>query len=317
MAVYDIKVGYSCNNKCVHCVIQDCKADLLRNGKSIDLSQEEIFALLNSARNAGADRIVLTGGEISIRKDFPDILHRCMEMGFETVVQTNGRLLNKPAIIEAISAYENISFVVALHGVSAKTHDSITQVSGSFKESLKGMQAMTKLGRKVTVKVVLSRYNQSELADLVRLSFDQNFSEICIAYPHGHGAARVNYKKIAPEYSDLKKILNEAGDIADELDFPLFFEAIPFCVVPAHLKKVGELSFLNFSDSYFVPVNKNAENWCKVRKEIKQKFSRCSECLFDKMCEGVWAEYIEHFDSEMEPIIGSKEQQEQLVRILT
>ena len=49
MFSYDLKVGYSCNNKCKHCVIDDSKDRLVERKKSIDLSTEECFSLINQA----------------------------------------------------------------------------------------------------------------------------------------------------------------------------------------------------------------------------------------------------------------------------
>lgn len=92
---------------------------------------------------------------------------------------------------------------------------------------------------------------------------------------------------------------------------------MPFCVVPKHLKKVGELSCLNSPESYFVPVDGDVQSWTQVRKDIKAKFKNCDKCLFDNICEGVWAEYVEFFgDDDLQPVVGTKEQQRQMSRIL-
>ena len=76
MRSYDLKVGYSCNNRCKHCVIDDSKDKLIERKENIDLTTEECIFLINKAVDLGTKYIVLTGGEVSIRKDFPDLLRK-------------------------------------------------------------------------------------------------------------------------------------------------------------------------------------------------------------------------------------------------
>ena len=60
----DLKVGFSCNNNCIHCVISD-------KTKEKDLSLEQIKELVNGyIEQYGEIQLTLTGGEVTIRKDF-------------------------------------------------------------------------------------------------------------------------------------------------------------------------------------------------------------------------------------------------------
>ena len=64
---YDLKVGYSCNNRCKHCVIAGNKVHKIECNESIDLSFEEIKSLIEENCRDNVNRIVLTGGEVTIR----------------------------------------------------------------------------------------------------------------------------------------------------------------------------------------------------------------------------------------------------------
>ena len=70
MLTYDLKVGYSCNNRCKHCVIEDSKDKLVSQNTTVDLSTDECLKQIEFAFEKGAQYIVLTGGEVTIRKDF-------------------------------------------------------------------------------------------------------------------------------------------------------------------------------------------------------------------------------------------------------
>ena len=49
MLSYDVKVGYSCNNRCKHCVIDDSKDKLIAQKEKIDLSTDECLSLIKNA----------------------------------------------------------------------------------------------------------------------------------------------------------------------------------------------------------------------------------------------------------------------------
>ena len=193
MLTYDLKVGYSCNNKCKHCVIDDSKDKLVEQRENIDLTTEECMEQIDAALKKGIDNIVLTGGEVTIRKDFPELIKKCTDNDLAITIQTNGRNLADERIINAIKDIKKIRFVVALHGKEAEVHDNITQVSGSFEQACKGVKAMCNLDKLVILKVVISNINIPDLSGIVVLAASLGVKYICFAFPHGQGAARKNF----------------------------------------------------------------------------------------------------------------------------
>lgn len=305
MRTFDIKVGYACNNECIHCVIKDEKNALLQAGEASDLTFDEVVSLLDNAVARGAEQVVLTGGEITIRKDCVAIFTYCAAKKMCIAVQTNGRNLNKRALLEAIAPIKNIKFIIALHGATGTTHDQITQRNGSFDETCRGISAVTTLGKCVVTKVVLSKHNMKELYKIPQLCASLNVEHLCVAYPHGHGAARENYIELAPSYNELKPHLNKLISEAEINNIHLQFEAVPCCVIPEKFMLASELLDCNGSRSYFVPVGKGILNWEEIRKEIKKKFFNCSRCVFDMVCEGVWEEYVDHYGgNDLKPLEG-------------
>ncbi|MBM4371799.1 MAG: radical SAM protein, partial [Deltaproteobacteria bacterium] len=83
----DVKTGFHCNNRCSFCVQGD-KRDLHGNK-----STEEVRQTLRDAVR-DSDSIVFTGGEVTIRADFLELVRFARELGFRRIqVQTNGRML--------------------------------------------------------------------------------------------------------------------------------------------------------------------------------------------------------------------------------
>lgn len=294
MFSYDLKVGYSCNNKCKHCVIDDSKDRLVERKKSIDLSTEECFSLINQAIKSGTKYIVLTGGEVSIRRDFPDLLKKCAEEKLSITVQSNGRLLGKNKLLSIYKDIFDIRFVIALHGAE-KTHDFITQVNGSFQETCNSIKNLVKINKLVILKVVISKINMDSLPEIVNIAKNLGVKYICFAFPHGQGAARKNFEEVIPTYKELKLYLDRTIEIAKLLEIQIEFEDIPFCVIPKAMHLVGELKYLNGGGAYCTQVKEETFNWNQVRKDIKSKTEKCSRCDLTSICEGVWSEYTESF----------------------
>ena len=89
----DLKVGFTCNNNCIHCVISDKFSER-------DLTLLEIQDLINGyIEQYGTIQLTLTGGEITIRKDFLDIMRFVQQKKYEGLItfvdmQTNARMLH-------------------------------------------------------------------------------------------------------------------------------------------------------------------------------------------------------------------------------
>jgi MoaA/NifB/PqqE/SkfB family radical SAM enzyme len=186
MKTYDLKVGYACNNKCKHCVIEDSKNKLIQKGERYNLTTEEIFHLIDEACTQGVSVIVLTGGEVTIREDFDKIIQKCKQKNLYISIQTNGRTLSNPEIINIINTVDKIRLIVALHGARNETHDSITQIDGSFAETCLGIKKMVAMHKDVILKVVISKINQNELSSIISLSSEMGVKYVTFVDAPGH-----------------------------------------------------------------------------------------------------------------------------------
>lgn len=297
MLTYDLKVGYSCNNACKHCVIDDSKDRLLQENIEINLTTEECIEQIQSAALKGISNIVLTGGEVTIRSDFPQLIKKCNEYNLNITIQTNGRRLSNNIIYNTVKDIKNIRFIVALHGDNEKTHDLITQKNGSFKETCEGIKKICDLKKLLVLKIVISKINMKQLSGIVELASELGVKYFCFAFPHGQGSARKNFSEIIPKYSELKPNLENLIKVAKSKQVNIEFEAVPFCIIPNNMRLVGELKYYT-GDTLCTQVKEDTFQWSMVRKSIKRKGKQCSQCDMDQFCEGVWSEYIEEFGAD-------------------
>jgi MoaA/NifB/PqqE/SkfB family radical SAM enzyme len=307
----DIKFGYSCNNNCIHCVIAGHRERLIKSGKPIDRSTSELHDMLSDAKERKIRGVVFTGGEVTIRKDFFDLLRFARDLGLRVGLQTNGRsFCSSDFARRTLEIAPDLDFEIAVHSDLAEIHDEITRTFGSYAQTLRGIQNLICRGsNKVNLKLVISRLNFQRLPQMVALAKHLGARQLDISFPHGLGNAQLYWNTIVPRYSEIKPYLNKSAEEAVRQEFKVSYEAIPFCILPDHLQFISEISYLRQNvlgeTSLLEQVDDPELDWNKSRLAIKAKTENCFKCRFFRVCEGVWAEYVECYGSkELEPVKG-------------
>ncbi len=151
-----------------------CESCLWRNNASNDLELEEILALYRDARDLGFIMNFIWGGEPLLRPDFPEIARASKQMGFLTVVNTNGWFLEDR--IDAIGPYVD-SLIVSLDHPSEQ-HDQIRGKKGLFSRLIGGIHlTRSKYPRiKVIFNFLLTANNKDAIDDFVRLAHELGVS---------------------------------------------------------------------------------------------------------------------------------------------
>ena len=305
----DIKLGYSCNNECIHCVISDFKDKIAREGLPEDISEQDYKQELLDSRKR-AERVVFTGGEPTIRKELPELVAFARDIGFAVTMQTNGRRLADPRFTSALCSITPIDFCIALHGPNAEIHDRITQKEGSFYETVQGIRNVIELGKnsgKLSGKIVISKVNAPYLVETVRLMLSLGFSSINLTFPHACGNARKFFLEVIPRYTEIKEQVLNAIEVCILHKVSVDTETIPLCFLPNVERLAIELHIPQdeYTELKQYGSDEKILDWNKVRLEIKQKFPQCKECRFDKVCEGPWIEYPQFYGGdEFIPVKG-------------
>jgi MoaA/NifB/PqqE/SkfB family radical SAM enzyme len=132
----EVTVHFRCNLKCVHCMIEGTM-DWLKPESDDQLAR----ILAHNARERRWKGLTLTGSEVTLRPDLPDLARAARQHGFERVrIQTHGaRLAAKSYCRELVEAGIN-EYFISVTAADAATHDAITGVAGSFEKTVEGLE---------------------------------------------------------------------------------------------------------------------------------------------------------------------------------
>jgi len=172
----EVTVHFKCNLHCVHCMIEGTM-DWLRPESDDHLAR--IFA--QNAQQQRWKGLTLTGAEVTLRRDLPDLARAARAHGFGHVrIQTHGaRLADEEYCRELVEAGVD-EYFVSLTAADARTHDDITGVPGSFDRTLQGLSNLDSHEGVVTLtNTVITQRSYRQLPDVVeRLSHLQRLAQM-------------------------------------------------------------------------------------------------------------------------------------------
>jgi MoaA/NifB/PqqE/SkfB family radical SAM enzyme len=273
-----------------------------KHGKG-PLSTKQCIETLAKGVKRGIREVVITGGEPTLRNDLRKILSYCAKEGLFVHFQSNGRRFCDPKFAASLSDFDNVVYIIALHGATAPLHDLITRKKGSFRETVAGIRNLRRLGRRVVGKVVMIRLNQVELPELVERFSEMGVAQMNYAFPNISGGMVKRFDQLMPRYDDLRGVLQKVIAAANRRGVYVDFESVPYCMLPAHPELVWDAQYLIPMRRSVVHLDESPIDWDSARVEKKAKGSMCDQCVFDSICEGVWEEYLGVFgESELHPV---------------
>lgn len=295
----DLKVGFSCNNHCIHCVVSDKNSDE-------NLSFEKVKAILQEYIDIyGTIQLTLTGGEITIRRDFPQIMDYISGLKAAGKVefvdmQTNARMLANDSLVESTAGVVDF-FLVALHSSRAEVHDDITQAPGSFMQTTCAIQNIScKLGLdKIAIQTVINRKNYTGLKNICSFIFEQyGIKEFNITFPHPIGDCYST--EVVPTYQEVQPYVNEALEYCFSKGILPYIEALPYCIFRKNFRQYA-LEFYQRRSIHVVGYAGEQDgklDYLELAPTGHAKYSSCNKCSLTTQCEGVWSEHIELYPYE-------------------
>lgn len=155
---------FRCNLRCEHCMIEGTMDRLRPSPMSL------FWKILE--HNVATRRwkgIILTGAEVTLREDLPELALRARDHGFEHVrIQTHGMRLSDTDYCASLVDSGVDEFFVSITAASADSHDAITQTPGSFLRSMKALENLDRFAHVRTMtNTVVTRRSYQQLPGVV------------------------------------------------------------------------------------------------------------------------------------------------------
>ncbi len=156
-----LDLTYRCNERCVHCYLD--------HDDHGEMTTTEIKDLLDQLAAAGVFFLILSGGEIFLRKDLFEIVEYARKLLFAVKLKTNAVMI-RDAKAKRIAALGVESVQISVYSHRAKVHDAITKVPGSFKRTIEGATLLKSNGVRVSFANVLMKHNAGDYPQVQALA---------------------------------------------------------------------------------------------------------------------------------------------------
>ena len=269
----EIFLGNSpCNNKCLHCSIREK-----------DSSKTDLRSILSSLRERTEENVALYGGDPTLRSDLLEIIREARGDGYRRIkLLTNGRAFSNTQLVDQIIHAGCNLFEITLWGSNPSLHDYLTQTSGSFWETIRGLENLAGLAddRFVCIRIPVCKENHSDLENCVTTALSFNVNRIILSFQDD----RLSFQQVLPH-------INNAINISIFNRIWIQTEGIPFCIMQGLEQHIGEIYY----------------GWDNIYDRTFQHHKYCIDCIYKELCPGLDVRYLEHFgDKEISPVITNK-----------
>lgn len=297
-----------CNFNCKMCYVHLSKEEQERRGR--ELTADEWIDLGRQACEAGVVFLLLTGGEPTLRPDFPKIYKALKKMGLMISINSNGFLL-RGELLELLKNDPPYRINISLYGTSNRTYEELCGIP-AYERIVENIDALRQAGVDVKLNMSLTDANRQDMQAVYEKAKEMGvhtqaasymFPPVRVTGEFGKGfrmtaeeAARcdISYKRLRMSE---EQFLHYARDLADGVRT----EALDDCEgqVGAEMRcRAGRSSFWLSWDGTLSPcgmlpnpgVNVLEHGlqaaWEKVRDQVNEIRlpSQCNTCQYRHAC---------------------------------
>lgn len=158
-----VETTFRCNLNCVHCYVNQPVAD--RAARERELGTERLKTLIDEVAEAGCLSLLLTGGEVLVRPDFPDVYLHALHRGLRVTVFTNGTLITD-RVADLLDEYRPAAIEITLYGMTRETYERVTRVPGSYDRCLEGIRKLVDRKLPLKLKAMALTWNVDEVPQM-------------------------------------------------------------------------------------------------------------------------------------------------------
>lgn len=150
-----------CNLKCKMCLIRIDNSRMLELGGR-ERTADEWIHMAKEIHEAGTLKLLLTGGEPMLRKDFVELYRAIASMGFVLTLYTNATLVTRE-IIEVLREYPPHEIGITIYGASPETYERVTGNANAYYQMLEGLSLLKQLPSLLSIRTTIIQENIEDL----------------------------------------------------------------------------------------------------------------------------------------------------------
>lgn len=162
-----------CTLRCKMCYVSGLLSDDEAVAK--ERTGNEWIALAREARDAGMLYVLLTGGEVFLRKDFREIYEEITMMGLIPTIYTNATLITQD-VAKWVSRRPPEKIDITIYGASALTYKMVCGSEWGFERTVRGIDNLLSAGVDVRLKTTVLPDNAGEYEKLLEFAKERNLT---------------------------------------------------------------------------------------------------------------------------------------------
>ena len=156
----EIEFSLQCNFRCPYCYVPQ------NSYPENELSREEICDVILQAKDLGARKIIILGGEPTLYPDFLDIIQFIRKQNLEVEIFTNGTRINEEFAKQLHD--NNVRVVLKMNSFNENIQDTLAGKKGAFTLIQQALHNLKKAGypseeKFLAVSTIICRHNINEL----------------------------------------------------------------------------------------------------------------------------------------------------------
>lgn len=219
-STFVLELTRGCNNRCLHCYNAWLSPELhYPSFEQGEMSIDEIkWTIRKLLQDIPAKTVALSGGEPTLRPDFPEIVHFINSLGLSAQIITNGTNLTEELVESTVRGN---AFQISVLSHQRNVHDLLTGNNGAWDAMIDGMSNVHLAGGHLIAVFVATRQNYRDLGPTVHLAMMLGANSF-LYNRINVGAANARHSEalfLTPEM--VEENLQTLNDIAAETGFPI------------------------------------------------------------------------------------------------
>lgn len=310
-----ILTGAVCNNNCIFCMEEDREGRYTVNSATTDETVRWILS-----QHARFEEVCFTSGEPTTNQRLPAWIKMAKEAGARWIsMMTNGRALSYDRYARALLGAGLNKVYISIHGHTAKLHEGLTRTPTSFDQTLGGLETIARYKRygvALHTSTVVTKRNLPHLGDIYRFLRARGVDQVVFNVMQANGRANTYFDQLFPPYREIAAAaeLFLADQGTREAPVQAFFVDIPLCTttrLPDHNRGYVE-DYVHFEPPVgvtedLIPAERLAERRAGPQGDLvavrradlddsaRRKRPECASCRYDRVCEGVWGNYVRRY----------------------